>query len=235
MGRGVTRGRDSGPGAGTRPAGHLKLVTIAIAEDHLVVAEALATMLSFADGFEVVGIADSGEGIIEIVGRKQPTIALMDVSLVGLGGIEATRRIIDEYPATKVIILTMHDDPETVRDAIAAGASGFVPKNVGRDDLATAIGAVAGGAGFLHPSVTRPFLKAFGEMAESAQPQVRLTERERDVLEQLATGKSTKEIAKVLYVGEETVKTHLSSVYQKLGVADRVQAVAAALRRGLVK
>ena len=198
-------------------------------------AEALATMLSFSEDFEVVGLADSGEGIIEIVAQRKPMVALMDVSLVGLGGIDATRRIIDEHPSTKVLILTMHDDPETVRDAIAAGASGFVPKNVGRADLTAAIRAVAAGGGFLHPSVTRPFLKAFGKMAESSQPQVGLTERERDVLEELATGKSTKEIAKVLFVGEETVKTHLSSVYQKLGVGDRVQAVAAALRRGLVK
>lgn len=211
------------------------MITIGIAEDHRVVAEALATMLSFAEDFEVVGLADSGEGIIEIVARHAPAVALMDVSLVGLGGIEATRRIIDKYPSTKVLVLTMHDDPETVRDAIAAGASGFVPKNVGRDDLTTAIRAVAAGAGFLHPSVTRPFLKSFGQMAESAQPQVGLTERERDVLEELATGKSTREIARVLFVGEETVKTHLSSVYQKLGVSDRVQAVAAAFRRGLVR
>jgi len=211
------------------------MITIGIAEDHRVVAEALATMLSFAEDFEVVGLADSGEGIIEIVARHAPAVALMDVSLVGLGGIEATRRIIDKYPSTKVLVLTMHDDPETVRDAIAAGASGFVPKNVGRDDLTAAIRAVATGAGFLHPSVTRPFLKSFGQMAESAQPQVGLTERERDVLEELATGKSTREIARVLFVGEETVKTHLSSVYQKLGVSDRVQAVAAAFRRGLVR
>lgn len=199
------------------------------------VAEALATMLSFSEEFTVVGLADSGEGIIEQVAKKRPEVVLMDVSLVGMGGIEATRRIRDEFPDTRVLILTMHDDPETVRDAIAAGASGFVPKNVGHLDLTAAIRAVADGGGFLHPSVTRPFLKAFGQLAESAQPQVRLTDRERDVLEELATGKSTREIAKVLFVGEETVKTHLSSVYQKLGVADRVQAVAAALRRGLVK
>jgi len=200
-----------------------------------VVAEALATMLSFSDDFEVVGLADSGEGIIDIVAQCKPAVALMDVSLVGMGGIEATRRILDDHSSTRVLILTMHDDPETVRDAISAGASGFVPKNVGREDLTAAIRAVAAGGGFLHPSVTRPFLRAFGELAESAQPQVGLTERERDVLEELATGKSTKEIARVLFVGEETVKTHLSSVYQKLGVGDRVQAVAAALRRGLVK
>lgn len=191
-------------------------------------------MLSFSEDFDVVGWADTGEGIIDMVSTRQPAVALMDVSLLGLGGIPATRRIREEHPSTKVLILTMHDDPETVRDAIAAGASGFVPKNVGREDLTAAIRAVAAGAGFLHPSVTRPFFKAFGEMAESARD-VGLTERERAVLEQLATGKSTKEIARELYVGEETVKTHLSSVYQKLGVGDRVQAVAAALRRGLVK
>ncbi len=198
-------------------------------------AEALSTMLSFSGGFEVVGFADSGEGIIDIVARQSPDVALMDVSLYGLGGIEATRRIVEEHPGTKVLVLTMHDDPETVRDAIAAGASGFLPKNVAGKDLSAAIRAVAAGGGFLHPTVTRPFLKAFGEMAGSAQPQVRLTGRERDVLEQLATGKTTKEIARVLFVGEETVKTHLSTVYQKLGVTDRVQAVASALRRGPVK
>lgn len=198
-------------------------------------AEALATMLSFSEGFEVVGFADSGEGIVDIVARQSPDIALMDVSLLGMGGIEATRRIVEGGHATRVLVLTMHDDPETVRDAISAGASGFLPKNVGRNDLADAIRAVAAGGGFLHPSVTRPFLKAYGELAESAHPQIRLTERELDVLEELAAGKTTKEIARVLFVGEETVKTHLSSVYQKLGVSDRVQAVAFALRRGLVK
>lgn len=199
------------------------------------VAEALATMLSFSEGFEVVGFADSGEGIVDIVAKSSPDIALMDVSLVGMGGIEATRRIVGEHSRTRVLVLTMHDDPETVRDAIAAGASGFLPKNVGRSDLTAAIRAVAAGGGFLHPSVTRPFLKAFGELAGTAQSAVGLTDRERDVLEELATGKTTKEIARVLFVGEETVKTHLSSVYQKLGVSDRVQAVAAALRSGLVK
>ncbi len=199
------------------------------------VAEALATMLSFSEGFEVVGFADSGEGIVEIVADSSPDIALMDVSLVGMGGIEATRRIVDEHSGTRVLVLTMHDDPETVRDSIAAGASGFLPKNVGRSDLTAAIRAVAAGGGFLHPSVTRPFLKAFGELAGTAPSSVGLTDRERDVLEELATGKTTKEIARVLFVGEETVKTHLSSVYQKLGVSDRVQAVAAALRSGLVK
>jgi DNA-binding NarL/FixJ family response regulator len=201
-------------------------VTIAIAEDHRVVAEALATMLSFSEGFEVVGLADSGEGVIGIVAKHSPAVVLMDVSLHGLGGIEATRRIVDEHPGTRVLVLTMHDDPETVRDAVAAGASGFLPKNVGRDDLAAAIRAVAAGGGFLHPSVTRPFLKAFGELAGSAQPQVRLTEREYDVLVQLAEGKSTREIAKALFVGEETVKTHLSSVYQKDEVERLVRSLA---------
>ncbi|MGH9282355.1 MAG: response regulator [Acidimicrobiales bacterium] len=234
MGGGQTGGRNGSDGTPADPAGRVAVVTIAIAEDHRVVAEALATMLSFSEGFEVLGFADSGEGIIDIVARDAPDIALMDVSLIGMGGIEATRRIVAEHPSTRVLVLTMHDDPETVRDAIAAGASGFLPKNVNRRDLAGAIRAVAAGGGFLHPSVTRPFLKAFGELRE-AQPGIGLTERERDVLEQLATGKSTKEIARVLFVGEETVKTHLSSVYQKLGVSDRVQAVAAALRRGLVK
>jgi two-component system response regulator DegU len=207
---------------------------IAIAEDHRIVADALATMLSFAEGFEVVGTVASGADILELAATSQPDIVLMDVKLDGLNGIEATRELVRRDPDAKVLVLSMHDDQDTVTDAIVAGAAGFLPKNVERDELVNAIRAVADGAGFLHPTVTRPFLHKMGAIADKARARETLTDRERTVLTELAQGKSTKEIAETLVVGEETVKTHLTHIYQKLGVNDRVQAVAIALRRGLV-
>lgn len=210
-------------------------IRIAIAEDHTVVAEALATMLSFADGMEVVSTVSGGSDIVEVAEQQSPDVILMDITLRGLNGIEATREILRHDPHARVLILTMHDDEATVTGAIAAGAAGFLPKNVARDELVAAIRAVAEGEGVLHPKVARPFLRRAGSLAEQALERDRLTEREMSVLEELAKGRSTKEIADALIIGEETVKTHLARIYQKLGVSDRVQAVALALRRGLVR
>ncbi|HVF12148.1 MAG TPA: response regulator transcription factor [Actinomycetota bacterium] len=211
------------------------MTTIAIIEDHKVVADALDTMLGFQEGFEVVGKATSGSDAIHLVDREHPDVVLMDVTLEGLNGIEATREIMRKHPTSKVLVLSMHDDQETVTRAISAGAAGFLPKNVDREELIAAINAVAAGKGFLHPEVTRPFLTRFGGMADKQVDKERLTDRERMVLEELSQGKSTKLIAESLVVAEETVKTHLTHIYQKLGVSDRVQAVALALRRGLVR
>ena len=217
---------------GVQGAGTIRIV---IAEDHTVVAQAIATMLSFDPSFQVVGTVASGADAIDLCEKIRPDVALMDVKLQGLNGIEATRAITAANPGTKVLVLSMHDNQDTVIGAVAAGAAGFLPKNVDREELVRAIHAVAEGKGFLHPEVTRPFLDRMGLMAQEAMSRERLTDREQSVLQELAEGKSTREIAKALVVAEETVKSHLAHIYQKLGVADRVQAVAVALRRGLVR
>lgn len=210
-------------------------IRLAIAEDHRLVADALATMLGFSDQIEVVGVVPSGAEIVELDERIEPDVILMDVSLKGLNGLEATREILRRRPDARVVVLTMHDDAETVTGAMAAGALGFLPKNAGRHDLLAAVEAVARGEGYLHPTVTRTFLGRVGPLANQSLAAERLTERERQVLECLAAGRSTREIADVLMLGEETVKSHLARIYQKLGVKDRVGAVALALRRGLVR
>lgn len=210
-------------------------IRLAIAEDHRLVADALATMLGFSDQIEVVGVVPSGAEIVELDERIEPDVILMDVSLQGLNGLEATREILRRRPDARVVVLTMHDDAETVTGAMAAGALGFLPKNAGRHDLLAAVEAVARGEGYLHPTVTRTFLGRVGPLANQSLAAERLTERERQVLECLAAGRSTREIADVLMLGEETVKSHLARIYQKLGVKDRVGAVALALRRGLVR
>lgn len=210
-------------------------ISVVIAEDHTVVAQAIATMLSFDPDLEIVGMVESGSEAIERCCNLRPDVALMDVKLKGLNGIEATREIVRLSPSTRVLVLSMHDDQETVVGAVAAGAAGFLPKNVDREELVRAIHAVAKGKGFLHPEVTRPFLDRIGLLAGEALSRERLTDREQAVLQELANGKSTREIARALVIAEETVKSHLTHIYQKLGVSDRVQAVALALRRGLVR
>jgi DNA-binding NarL/FixJ family response regulator len=210
-------------------------VRILIAEDHTVLAQALGTMLSFEKAFEVVGTVPSGDEAIAVCLTSKPDVVLMDYKLRGLNGIEATKEIARLVPSTKVLILSMFDNQETVIGAVAAGAAGFLPKNVDREELVRAIHAIAEGKGFLHPEVTMPFLQRIGAMAKKADSRQGLTDREQVVLQELALGKNTKEIAGTLVVSEETVKTHLAHIYQKLGVNDRVQAVALALRQGLVR
>ncbi len=191
-------------------------------------------MLSFEDDMQVVEIVTSGEGLIDSVAKNIPEVALVDVNLVGMDGLAAVREIVARELPTRLIALTMFTDHDTVTRAVHAGVVGYLPKNVRRDELVQAVRAVASGKGFLHPDVTRPFLERVGPLAVHAGLEP-LSKREQEVLEQLATGKSTREIAEVLGLGDETVKSHLSKIYAKLKATDRVQAVVIAMRHGLVR
>ena len=209
-------------------------VRVAIAEDHRVVADALATMLGFEDGYEIVGVVSTADEIVALVSATLPDVVLMDVSLAGSDGIEATAAVVAIHPSCRVLVLSMHDDPDTVARAVAAGAAGYLPKNTTRADLLTALEAVTSGSGYLHWSVTGGFLDRVRPLAQEASASP-LTTREHEVLSRVVDGLSTRQIAAALTVSEETVKTHLTRVYQKLGVSDRVQAVATALRAGIIK
>ena len=215
------------PGEGAR-------IRVVIAEDHGVVADGVATMLSFESDMEVIEIVTSGEDLITSVDKHRPDVALVDVNLIGMDGLAAVREIEARGIPTRTMALTMFTDHDTVTRAVAAGVAGYLPKNVRREELVQAVRAVAAGKGFLHPDVTRPFLERVGPMAMHAGIQP-LSKREQEVLEQLATGRSTKEIADALGLGDETVKSHLSRIYQKLKATDRVQAVVTAMRHGLVR
>lgn len=222
----------AGPSSRPRHAG--RTIRIVIAEDHGVVADGIATMLSFESDMEVLEVVTSGEAVLAAVERDQPEVALIDINLVGMDGLTAIREITSKGWATQTMAVTMYTDHDTVTRAVAAGVSGYLPKNVRRDELVHAVRAVAAGKGFLHPDVTRPFLERVGPLAKHAGLEP-LSQREQDVLEHLAAGKSTREIAEALDLGDETVKSHLSRIYGKLKANDRVQAVVIAMRHGLVR
>lgn len=214
--------------------GHPGTIRLVIAEDHSVVAEGIATMLSFEKDMEILGLVDSGEALIEAVEAQRPDVALVDVQLSGMDGLVAVRELQSRQLPTRAMALTMYTDEATVARSVSAGVAGYLPKNIGREELVGAVRAVAAGKGFLHPDVTRPFLQRVGPAGPENRASA-LSAREQQVLQALADGMSTKRIAETLQLGEETVKSHLSRLYTKLEVSDRVQAVVTAMRKGLVR
>ncbi|MGH2694221.1 MAG: response regulator transcription factor [Actinomycetota bacterium] len=205
-------------------------VRVLIAEDHMLVSQGLEVMLSMSEDIELVGVVDSGDLAVEKTTSQEVDVVLMDVSLgKGMNGIQATREIKKQAPETKVVVLTMFTDPATVAEAVKAGADGYLSKSSSREVVVQAIRDVAEGRQVLDPNVTEGIFGRIGGRDPRA-----LTDRELTVLQELAHGNSTREVAEHIYVSEETVKTYLKQIFRKLDVHDRTEAVAEAFRRGLV-
>ena len=204
-----------------------------IAEDHKLVAEGLAAMLQFDEEVELLRVVGTGEQVVEAVNEYGPDgvdVVLMDVNLgAGMSGLDATRLIKERSPSTKVLVLTMFTDPATVTEAVKAGADGYLSKASSREAVVQAIRDVAAGNSVLDPNVTQGI---FGQL--TGRDANALSARELTVLQELAHGRSTREVAENIFISEETVKTHLKQIFKKLGVRDRTEAVAEAFRRGLV-
>jgi DNA-binding NarL/FixJ family response regulator len=215
-------------------------VRVLVVDDEELVRTGLRMILDAEPDLDVVGTAADGRQALAEVRRLCPDVVLMDIRMPGLDGLEATRRILTgpDVPPCRVVILTTFDVDEHVYEALRAGASGFLLKDVPADQLAHAIRVAAAGEALLAPSVTRRLIAAFTRPAPPASTPVPglddLTPREVEVLALLAEGLSNAEIATRLFVGEATVKTHVARILTKLGVRDRVQAVIAAFRSGLV-
>jgi DNA-binding NarL/FixJ family response regulator len=216
-------------------------VRVLIADDHVLVRDGFAMILSTQPDLQVVGEAADGDEAIRAARELHPDVVLMDIRMPNVDGIEATAAICRDTRA-KVLVLTTFDLDEYVYDALRAGASGFLLKDMRRSELVDAIRVVAAGEALLAPTVTRRLIADVVGRARPAaaasHPASRLTlltARETEALRQIARGLSNAEIARELYVTEHTVKTHVSSLLSKLGLRDRVQAVVLAYESGLVQ
>ncbi len=211
-------------------------ITVLIADDHPVVREGLAQMIALYDDLKIVGQAGDGAEAVEQARALSPDVVLMDVRMPGMDGVEATQRIRTRQSSTEVIVLSNYDDDRYIFDALHAGARGYLLKDVSADQLAEAIRAVMRGESMLDRSVMDRVVSEFQQMGRQGQspPPERLTARELEVLQRLAEGRSNQEIAELLVVSEKTVKSHLTSIYRKLNVRDRSQAIVTALQENLV-
>jgi DNA-binding NarL/FixJ family response regulator len=211
-------------------------IRVLLCDDQALVRSGFRMILDARGDLEVVGEAEDGVEAVEQTRALEPDVVLMDVRMPNLDGIGATRQIVASGSPARVLILTTFDPDEYVYEAIRAGASGFLLKDVEPEQLVDAIRVVAAGNALLGATVTTRLLERFGEGVPTAAPSLEeLTERELEILRQMASGLSNAEIADRLVVSETTVKSHVSSVLRKLGVRDRVQAVIAAYDAGVVR
>jgi DNA-binding NarL/FixJ family response regulator len=216
-------------------------IRLLIADDQALVRGGFRAILEAEPDMDVVAEAGDGAEALDLARRHRVDVVLMDIRMPRLDGIEATRRLLAEprNPPTRVLVLTTFDLDEYVYEALRAGASGFLLKDVRPEHLAPAVRIVAGGEALLAPSVTRRLIEEFARRPVSGGPSSaflqQLTPRERDVLMLVARGMSNLEIAERLFVGESTVKTHVAHVLSKLGARDRIHAVVFAYESGLVQ
>ena len=213
---------------------------VLVCDDQALVRDGFRMILSSEENIDVVGEAGDGVEAVDLTKRLLPHVVLMDVRMPMMDGIEATRRIVASGVESRVLILTTFDLDEYVYEALRAGASGFLLKDVTAQQLVDAVYIIASGEALLAPTVTRRLLDRFADSMPAADARLALviaslTEREQEILTLLASGRSNAELAKELYLSEPTIKTHLSSIFRKLGVRDRVQAVIAAYDARLVE
>ncbi|MRS12813.1 MAG: response regulator transcription factor [Actinobacteria bacterium] len=212
-------------------------VRIHIADDHELVRYALRTLLENEPGLAIVGESPDGERAVEAVEAGGIDVLLLDLRMSGIGGIEACRRIRESAPDTRVLILTSFGDDDEVFGVLAAGASGYILKDSRPELVVQAIRAVAVGQAVFDSSIAARVIagKSEAEREPDAELLERLSERELEVLQLMAKGMSNKQISRALWIGETTVKTHVSHILRKLEQSDRTQAVLTAVRAGLVQ
>jgi two-component system, NarL family, response regulator LiaR len=209
-------------------------IRVLIADDHALVRTGLKLFLSVFEDLVLVGEVGSGEEAVRQCAHTEADVVLMDLMMPGMGGVAATKAILQLSPRTRVIALTNYQDVEIVQQALRAGATGYLLKNVTADQLGDAIRAAHAGRSTLAPEATRALIEAACRPDEPNQAQARLTSRELEVLAWMARGLSNAQIAAQLVVSPETAKFHVSNILSKLGCTTRTEAVALAITRGLV-
>lgn len=213
-------------------------IRVVLADDQTLVREGLSLMLGLIDGIDVVGVAADGEEAVAAVLAAEPDVALLDLRMPRVDGVEATRRLSEQAPAVEVVVLTTYADDESVMAALRAGARGYLTKDASSEEIERAIRDAASGRTRLDPAVQERLVELVTSGNATAAPIATppggaLTERETEVVQLMAQGLSNREIASQLFVTEATVKTHVNNVFAKLDVSDRSAAVAWAFRTGL--
>jgi len=215
-------------------------IRVQLCDDQALVRSGFRMVLEAREDMLVIGEADDGIQAVALAGHAKPDVILMDIRMPNMDGVEATRRLVAAGNTARILILTTYDADEYVFEALRAGASGFLLKDMRPADLVEAIRVIARGEALLAPTVTRRLLDRFAHalprsQATAAPVLASLTDREAEVLALMATGLSNLELAERLYLTEATIKTHVSSILRKLGLRDRVQAVVVAYQAGLVQ
>lgn len=206
---------------------------VLIVDDHPVTRDGLRAALGTSKDMEVIGEATSGDEAVTAVDNLTPDVVFMDVRMPGMSGIEATKIIRKDHPDTKVILFTVDESRASIAEAIQAGVSGYLLKDVSADELINAARLAMEGKAVIHPALTQAFIE---EVRLVNKPQeAPLSRREVEILQKVAYGSTTKEVASQLGISPHTVKTHLERIFEKLGANDRAQAVAIAIRQGLVQ
>lgn len=210
-------------------------IKVIIADDHILFREGTRNIIELEKDIEVVGEASDGQEAIELVNNLCPNVALMDISMPRVNGIEATRQIKAMHPATAVLILTAYDNDQYILALLEAGAAGYLLKNVSGKDLVNAIRAVYAGEAVLHPTIAQKVFSKFGtggrESGEAAQLS-EVSEREMEILRLASKGMSNQDIADRLFLSRRTVQAHLGNIFRKMDVGSRTEAVLQALRKG---
>ena len=205
---------------------------ILIVDDHKVVRDGIRFMLSDEPGIEIVGEADSAEAMFEFIDLEPVDVVLLDIRMGGMTGLEALKRIASDYPQVKVLMLSMHEQPGYVRRAVELGASGYLLKSAGRDEILAAISAISVGERYIQSVLMEPLLAdVTGVRGKSG----RLSPREQQVLQLIANGSENKQIARELGLSEATVKTYIRGVFERLDVSSRAEAVAVGIRKGVIE
>jgi two-component system, NarL family, nitrate/nitrite response regulator NarL len=219
--------------AATMPEQRKKRVTVVVADDHPLYREGVVRALSASSGVEIVAEAEDGRSALASIQEHRPDVALLDYKLPELDGVAITNAIVREQLPTRVLLVSAYSDSGIVYKALETGAAGFVSKEARREQIVDAVLACARGENVVSPDVAAGLVSEIRLRKRDDTPA--LTPREQEILHLIAAGKSLPEIAKELYLGVTTVKTHVQHLYEKLGVSDRAAAVASAMRRGLIE
>lgn len=213
-------------------------IKVLVVDDHAIVREGVRMILAREADIDVVGEAGDGAEALQHVERLRPHVVVMDISMPGMGGIEATQVVRTKYPGVQVLALTMHEDESYVFQLLRAGAAGYVLKRAAAQDLVQAVRAAARGEAFLYPSVARKVVEDYLKRVESGEERERydgLTTREKEILTLIAQGLSNQQIAEKLFISIKTVQTHRAHILEKLGLHDRTELVRYAIRKGLIQ